>query len=193
MGSPSVRLGDRHRLLAQPQSGGDRRAAEDGRERRGGRGSRSPGTAVRCGGRAPAPPRGGGGRHPCAATTARRCRSSSAPRHDGRCARARVSADCASSDRIACRAVSRSPRWHASQSRALLSRRSNSRLRSSGTRRGQPLGDGDVGRALVEQAVVEPSGGERQRQLRVRLGASAGKAASSARSVALRPSNTRST
>ena len=90
MGPPSVCLGDRHRFLAEPQSRRGSASRSRRRPARGGRGTRSPDTAVRCGGRAPAPLRGRGGRRPCAATTARRCRSSSAPRRDGRaCAQAR--------------------------------------------------------------------------------------------------------
>ena len=80
---PPVRLGDRDRLLAQPQPDGQR--APGRRPARGARGSRSRGTAVRCGARARAPARGGGARRRAAATTARRCRGSSAPRPDGRC------------------------------------------------------------------------------------------------------------
>ena len=98
-------------------------------------------------------------------------------------------------DRIACprrgeiAALAREPRaarWPAAGRSAAV--------RSVGHRRGKPLGDGDVGGAVVEQAVDRAAAGERQRPAPRRpSGASAGKAASSARSVAMRPSSTRST
>ena len=62
---------------------------------------------------------------------------------------------------------------------------SKTRRRSSGTVAASRSRDGEVGGAVVEKAVEEPSIGERQRRApRRRQRASAGKAASSARSVA---------
>ena len=130
---PNRGLGDRHRLLAQPQPDVRSSSARTATTR-GGRGSRPPGRAGRCGARAQAPPPGRGGRRP-----AQRPQLGDAEVHEGRGARWSLlgpvrppSARRTTRRRIARRAA-RSPRWHASQSLALASRRSKSRRRASGT------------------------------------------------------------
>ena len=169
MCSPSVGLGDRHRLLAQPQPDGP--ASLPGRRpARGGRGSRPPGRAGRCGVRARAPPRGRGGRRPAAATTARRCRGSSGPRRDGRC--------CARARRPSARRTTASPdarrrgrradtrarasRWPAVGRTAASARRVPSRPAAPPTAMCVPLSS--------SRPSYRRAGGERERQLGILLG-----------------------
>ena len=90
--------------------------------------------------------------------------------------------------------VARSPRRRASASPASASWRSKRRRRSAGTASARRRAAAMYVRALVEQTLGEPGLREDERELRVACRPRpSGKAASSARSVAMRPSKTRLT
>jgi hypothetical protein len=84
--------------------------------------------------------------------------------------RATVSADWSCSDRIACRAAGRSPRWLASQSLGAAQPEIEEPPLVVGHPVGRALGERDERRGVVEQTVVEAGDGDGQRQLRVALG-----------------------